>query len=203
LISFNGVSYGLNDFPPPEQNKPGTPEDGGEHARQDESPGDEGDKLERIIPCGENGEFKGDRSSAVWFVVCEMLRRGCPQQVVIQTLLLKAHQYAERQVAKAREKIPSPRVEVLPPSQWFGEKPTTPPPQNGVASIGGQSGTGKTFHALHLATRLIPDCQHNFYIDKYRIKRKGGVIYFALEGKSAFPLRSTVAFDAALNSDAN
>jgi RecA-family ATPase len=126
-------------------------------------------------------------------------------------LLLKAHQYAERQVAKAREKIPSPRVEVLPPSQWFGEKPTTPPPQlikdvlpqNGVASIGGQSGTGKTFHALHLATRLIPCCQHNFYIDKYRIKRKGGVIYFALEGKSAFPLRSTVAFDAALNSDAN
>jgi hypothetical protein len=50
LISFNGVSYGLNDFPPPEQNKPGTPEDGGEHARQDESPGDEGDKLFALDP---------------------------------------------------------------------------------------------------------------------------------------------------------
>ena len=201
------------------QNEPGSPEDGGHHER-DNAHDEGGDKLERIIRLGENGEFKGDRSNAVYYVVCEMLRRGCPQQVIVQTLLLKAnkisdhvlaqgnpHQYAERQIAKARERIPSPRIEVLPPSQWFGEKPTTPPPQlikgvlpqTGVASIGGQSGTGKTFHGIHLATLLIPDCERGFYIDKYRIKRHGGVIFFALEGKSAFPLRSTVAFDAVLS----
>ena len=72
-------------------------------------------------------------------------------------------------------------------------------PQTGVASIGGQSGTGKTFHGIHLATRLIPDCEQHHYIDKYRIKRHGGVMYFALEGKAAFPVRSDVAFGAVLN----
>ena len=52
-----------------EQNKPGSPEDGGHHARQNE----EEEKLERIIHHGENGEFNRDRNRAVWWVVNEML----------------------------------------------------------------------------------------------------------------------------------
>jgi hypothetical protein len=116
--------------------------------------------------------------------------------------------YAERQVAEAKAKVtPETKIEVLPASQWIGEKTATPPPQlikgvlpqTGVAAIGGQSGTGKTFQGIHLASHLIPDCAKNFYIDKYRVKRHGGVLYFVLEGKSAFHLRATVAFEAVLN----
>src|SRR5262249_27922670 len=33
LVSFNEASYSLDAFPLPEQNKPGSPEDGGQHAR--------------------------------------------------------------------------------------------------------------------------------------------------------------------------
>ena len=47
-----------------EQNKPGTPEDGGHHAQWSE----EEERLERIIRIGENGEFNGDRIRAVWWV---------------------------------------------------------------------------------------------------------------------------------------
>jgi hypothetical protein len=67
-----------------------------------------------------------------------------------------------------------------------------------VATIGGQSGTGKSFQAIHLGVRLIPDCEQNFYIDNYRIKRHGGVLYLVLEGKSAFPMRVTAAFEELL-----
>jgi hypothetical protein len=67
-----------------------------------------------------------------------------------------------------------------------------------VATIGGQSGGGKSFQAIHLASRLIPDCEQNFYIDKYRIKRHGGVLYLVLEGKPAFPLRVTAAVETLL-----
>ena len=194
-----------------------------EHSKDNgqESPRDEsGDKLERIIRCGENGEFKGDRSSAVWFVVCEMLRRGYADMAIVSTLLDRANEisdhvnaqakpreYALRQIAKAKAKIPSTNVEVLPPSQWLGEKPAPIPPalikgifpQTGVATIGGQSGGGKSFQAIHLASRLIPDCEQNFYIDKYRIKRHGGVLYLVLEGKPAFPLRVKAAFETLLD----
>jgi AAA domain len=185
-------------------------------ANGQESPGGEGgDKLERIIRLGENGEFKGDKSNAVWFVVCEMLRQGYVDTSIVSTLLDRANkisvhvyaqpkprEYAERQIAKAKAKNPSTKVEVLPESQWYGEKPIASPPQlikgllpqTGVASIGGQSGTGKTFHGIHLATCLIPDCEQYHYIDRYKINRKGGVVFFALEGKSAFPVRADVAF---------
>jgi hypothetical protein len=95
---------------------------------------------------------------------------------------------------------------ILPESLWFGEQPAPIPPalvkgilpRTGVATIGGQSGTGKSFQAIHLGVRLIPDCKEHFYIDKYRIKRKGGVLYFVLEGKSAFPMRVTAAFEELL-----
>jgi AAA domain len=71
-------------------------------------------------------------------------------------------------------------------------------PQTGVATIGGQSGSGKTFHALHLAARLVPDYQEHSYIDDYRINRKGGVVYLVLEGKPAFPMQVAAAFEDAL-----
>jgi hypothetical protein len=45
---------------------------------------------------------------------------------------------------------------------------------------------------------LIPDCNQHFYIDKYRIKRHGGVLYLVLEGKASFPLRVTTAFEGML-----
>jgi hypothetical protein len=97
----------------------------------------------------------------------------------------------------------------LPVSQWLGERLIAAPPalikgvfpQTGVAIIGGQSGTGKTFHALHLATCLIPECNQEFYIDKYPIKRKGGVLFIVLEGKAAFPMRVMAAFEAMLGKE--
>ena len=109
-------------------------------------------------------------------------------------------------VAEPEDPPTNARVEVLPKSQWFGERPAPIPPalvkgifpETGVATIGGQSGTGKSFHAIHLGVRLIPDCNQHFYIDKYRIKRHGGVLYIVLEGKSALPLRVTAAFESLL-----
>jgi len=98
------------------------------------------------------------------------------------------------------------RIKALPASQWLGEQLIAAPPaliknvfpQTGVAIIGGQSGTGKTFHAIHLASCLIPQCNQSTYIDKYPIKRKGGVLYIVLEGKAAFPMRVMAAFEEIL-----
>src|SRR5262249_32671528 len=73
LLAFNGASYPLDLF------VPGTPDDGGHHARQEHQQSGQKDKLERIICDGESGEFKGDRSDAVWWVINEMLRRGYAQ----------------------------------------------------------------------------------------------------------------------------
>jgi ABC-type dipeptide/oligopeptide/nickel transport system ATPase component len=94
----------------------------------------------------------------------------------------------------------------LPESHVFGDKPAPIPPalikdvlpETGVAAIVGQSGSGKSFQAIHLGTCLIPDCKQDFYIDRYRIKRKGGVLYFVMEGRPAFPLRLTAAFESML-----
>ena len=162
------------------------------------------------------------RSEPVWWVVNEMLRRNYLDSTIISTLLDKNNKisdhvyaqsqprkYAEDQVKKAKKKVTptGTKIEVLPESQWIGEKPATPPPelvkgvlpQTGVATIGGQSGGGKTFHAIHISVCLIPDCKRSFYIDKYRIKRHGGVLYLVLEGKPAFHMRVATAFDAVLN----
>jgi hypothetical protein len=93
--------------------------------------------------------------------------------------------------------------EQLPPSSWYGEAPVRPPPalikgllpQTGVAIIGGQSGAGKTFQAIYLAGCVIPELGQKFYIDKYPIKRQGGVFYLVLEGRPAFPIRVETAFN--------
>jgi hypothetical protein len=114
LISFNGVSYSLNAFPLPEQNKPGTPEDGGQHARQPDE-----DELERAIRDGEGGRYDGDRSRAVWFVINEMLRLGYLRRTIKSTLLdhnnrISGHiydqkgdkgAYVDRQITKAIKQI--------------------------------------------------------------------------------------------------
>jgi RecA-family ATPase len=143
--------------------------------------------------------------------------------VIVPTLLdknnkISAHiydqadprKYAERQVAEARALRPAKdKTSPLLESQWYGEKPAVAPPalvkgvfpQTGVATIGGQSGSGKTFHAIHLAVRLIPDCRQQTYIDRYHIKRHGGVLYLVLEGKPAFPMRVTAAFNEVLNKE--
>jgi hypothetical protein len=96
---------------------------------------------------------------------------------------------------------------VLPASQWLGEEPETPPPaliqsllpETGVATIMGQSGAGKTFVAINLAIQLLPDIKKNFFIDRYRINRKGGVLYIVLEGKPAFRMRVNAAIEQILN----
>src|SRR6516165_3165703 len=112
LISFNGTSYSLEAFPLPEQNKPGTPEDGGHHERQ--QGGDE-DELWQAI----NADVPvGQRSEKVWWVINEMFRRGYRVEAVLATLLdrrnkISAHiydqqkprEYAERQIAEARSKV--------------------------------------------------------------------------------------------------
>jgi hypothetical protein len=91
----------------------------------------------------------------------------------------------------------------------MGETPVKAPPalikgvfpQTGVAMIGGQSGTGKSFLAIQLGVQLLPQCQQEFYIDKYRIKRHGGIQYFVLEGKPAFPMRVTAALEDVLGKE--
>jgi predicted P-loop ATPase len=119
LLKFNGASYGLDAFPipaPEEQNKPGTPEDGGHHARQPVE--DEEDKLDWTIKTGGDYRDVGKRSDGVWYVINEMLRRGYLPNVVVATLLNRANkisdhvydqsnprQYAERQVARAKKEI--------------------------------------------------------------------------------------------------
>jgi hypothetical protein len=122
--------------------------------------------------------------------------------------------FQKKQVADAKKNLPL-SVQVkdrpIPDSQWFGEKPVTPPPalikgllpQTGVAMIGGQSGGGKSFIGIRLGVSLIPDCNQDFFIDKYRIKRRGGVLYLVLEGKPAFPLRLMAAFEAVLDKQMN
>jgi hypothetical protein len=226
LLAFNGASYPLNAF------VPGSPEDGGHHARQDlenegqSEPGaheEGGDKLERIIREGENGEFDGDRSRAVWWAINELLRRGYLTSMIVCTLLDRKNKisdhiyaqkqprkYAERQVVEAKKnvKVPAEAKDKPPPeSKWVGQTPATPPPelikgvlpQTGVATIGGQSGSGKSFQAIHLGVHLIPDCKQQVYIDRYRIKRHGGVLYLVLEGKPAFHMRVSAALCVALN----
>src|SRR3974390_2130292 len=84
VISFNDASYALESFPlpVPEEPKPKTPEGGDPPRKEPEA--HEG-KLERIIRLGENGEFGGDRSNAVLYVACEMLRRRCPEPTIVST----------------------------------------------------------------------------------------------------------------------
>jgi hypothetical protein len=117
LIKFNGSSYGLEAFPLPEQTKPGSPEDGGHHARQPADE-DEEDKLDWTIKTGGDYQEVGKRSEGVWYVICEMLRRGYLGSTIEAVLLdqsnmISAHiydqnesrKYVKRQIAKAKKEI--------------------------------------------------------------------------------------------------
>ena len=70
LLEFNDVSHPDGAFPPwrAEAAGPGSPEDGGHHARQEEEPEAHEDKLEWTIRIG--GEYRevGKRSHGVWYV---------------------------------------------------------------------------------------------------------------------------------------
>ena len=96
-----------------EQTKPGSPEDGGHHARQQI---DDEDELERTIR--DCDVPVGQRSERVWWVIMEMLRRGYLPATIITTLLdrknkislhiydqAKPREKAEQQVAKAKKDI--------------------------------------------------------------------------------------------------
>ena len=144
---------------------------------REESPGGGGDKLERIIRCGENGEFKGDRSRAVWWVVCEMLRQNCVDTAIVSTLLDRANkisdhvntqakprEYAERQVAEARAKITptaqAPQLQIQSTTEFITN--FTPPEylvygllqRRFIYSMTGPTGEGKTSVALSLALHV-------------------------------------------------
>jgi hypothetical protein len=140
LIWFNGASYDLHAFPLPEPTGPGTPDDGGHHAKDN----DNEEKLERIIRDGPGaGEFES-RSHAVWYVINELLRCGCPDRAILSTILSRSNKisdhvydqkdpadYAKKQLAKAKEKYTKIRdakgkatVVVLPDTQYYGAKPT-------------------------------------------------------------------------------
>jgi hypothetical protein len=137
-LAFNGSSYPLEAFSIPASEKADNKANG--HDKHPEQATEE-DKLERIIRDGENGEFDGDRSHAVWFVVHEMVRRGYLADTIVSTLLDRKNKisehvndqklprtYAERQIGKAKAKIQPAKVEVLPESQWYGAAPLVLPP---------------------------------------------------------------------------
>ena len=213
LINFNGVCYQLDLFPLPQREQDRAHE---EQPRSSSQPEGE-DKLEWTIRHCDAP--KGNRSHDMWWVINELLRRDVPSSAIVSTLLDHANKisdhiydqpnprtYAERQVTEAKAEFKAKsdaKGRPLPESQWFGDKPMELPPalirgvfpQTGVATIGGQSGSGKSFHAIHFSLCVIPDCDQNFYIDKYRIKRKGGIAYFVLEGKASFPMRATAAYN--------
>src|SRR5262249_26821158 len=76
------------------------------------------DKLERTIRDGCYDEHDGDRSRAVWYVACEMLRRGHAREAIASVLLDRANRisehvheqanprrYAQRQATKAARDI--------------------------------------------------------------------------------------------------
>ena len=81
--------------------------------------------LDDLIRNGEQGHFGGDRSRAVWYVVCAMLRRGDSQQAIHATLLdrnnkisehiydqAKPVEYAWKQISNAANKAVSEAVKL-------------------------------------------------------------------------------------------
>jgi hypothetical protein len=227
VLEANDRRYPVEAFEPwVDESEPEAPKEEPEPEPKPNGHSEPGDRLERIVRQGDCGEFQS-RNHAVWWVINEMFRRAVPEFIILATILdktnkISAHvydqgrpqEYAERQVREARAKYVKSTDNggkvhgaVLPASVYVGEQPSKPPPalikgvfpRNGVAMIDGQSGTGKTFHGIDLGVHLIPDCKKGFYIDSYRIKRHGGVLYLVLEGKSAFQLRVATAFGRVLS----
>jgi AAA domain len=204
LIAFNGVSYPLELF------VPGTPDDGGHHARQAQEEEDSHsavgeDELEHTIrhcdvPVGE-------RSDRVWFVINEMLRRGYVTPSIVSTLLdrnnkisehihaqLNPRQYAERQVAKAKAKLKPPAQAPPLQIQSSAEFITnfTPPDylidgliqRRFIYSMTGPTGEGKTSVALLLALHV----DRGWPIGGHEID-KGKVLFLAGENPDDVRMR--------------
>jgi hypothetical protein len=213
LISFNGGSYSLDAFPLPEQTTPGTPDDGGHHARQDEGEQgaheDSGDKLERIIRDGESGAFDGDRSRAVWWVVNEMLRRGHVERSIVATLLDHANKisdhvyaqtqprkYVERQIAKAKAQHPEykkTKVEICTDVELWD--PSPPPPMEwsihemiaagSVTALWGDSGVYKSLVLWNLVIARM----FGLPFAHRKVSKRCGVMVWLAEGKADYPIR--------------
>ena len=77
--------------------------------------------LDDLIRNGEGGQFGGDRSKAVWFVVNAMIRRGDDDEAIAAVLLdrrnrisdhvhdqAKPRDYVRRQIKRARATAPTP-----------------------------------------------------------------------------------------------
>jgi len=58
--------------------------------------------LDDLIRNGEQGYFGGDRSRAVWYVVCTMLRRGDSSQAIVATLLDRGNKISEHVYDQAK-----------------------------------------------------------------------------------------------------
>jgi hypothetical protein len=70
----------------PERDKPGSPGDGGQHARY-EADDEEDDLLDWTIRTGGRWQEEGKRSDGVFYVCCEMLRRGYLYNTILATIL--------------------------------------------------------------------------------------------------------------------
>ena len=96
-----------------ERERPGSPEDGGHHARQEEE-----DDLDLLIRTGGNLPV-GERSNkGVYRATCEMLRQGYARSAILSTLLdknnrisdhiydqQKPREYAQRQIEQAAKEV--------------------------------------------------------------------------------------------------
>lgn len=115
LLWFEDTTHPLDAFPlpAPDEDAPAK----SEHQ-------DGGDQLADMIVNGVGKRFDGDRSKGVWYVMCEMLRRGYLPDAIVKVLLdknngISAHIYdqhspkkaAQRQVEHAIKKIDFARDE--------------------------------------------------------------------------------------------
>jgi len=113
-----------------------------------------------------------------------------PQAVITLTLEVFENDLTFEETPAAPAPAPSS------PLHWEGETQSLAVPwlvknllpATGAGLLSGQWGTGKTFAAIHLAGCAMTG--ENF-VD-YRVKRPGGVLFIAKEGKAALPLRLAV-----------
>jgi AAA domain len=83
---------------------------------------------------------------------------------------------------------------------WLGDESPAPPPmavdgilpQTGLAILAGQMGAGKTFVGVNLAVSLITGAPFM----GAEVRLKGGVLWFAAEGRNEIDARTKAAFDA-------
>ncbi|SED73778.1 AAA domain-containing protein [Rhizobiales bacterium GAS191] len=207
LLAFNDVNHPDEAFPlwAPEEMGPGSPEDGGHHARQEDD-AHEGSRLERIIRNGESGEWGGDRSKAVFWVACEMVRMGCEDSMIESTLLdpangISAHvreqhnptprAYAQRQVRDARrlnpQAAPTDELPQGPLVRRLGKglpKPVAFTVEALIHEVGTGLISGKYFCGkTSVAKSLAASAATGFPFAGRKVLRRGAVLWLAAEGE--------------------